>query len=291
MPLPVAFNSPLYLPFNRHCLQERFVPAPPDADPGGEGSWVLLQGGELAVCGPPEGPRLPAGVLPESLAGSREPLFIGMWDGDPCRVLSLTKETALPEGWGTESLLAPEPLLPIELLTLGGMAGQIVHWEKNSPACSRCGGENLRLPAQWGKRCGRCGYEHFPHIHPCVIVIVRRAGEVLLTRKAGWPPGRYGLVAGFVDFGESLEEAVIREVREETGVEVRNVRYRGSQSWPFPSQIMAGFTADYAGGEVRVEEAELEDARWFPVNALPILPPRRSIARYLLDHYSVTGEE
>jgi NAD+ diphosphatase len=114
---------------------------------------------------------------------------------------------------------------------------------------------------------------------------VRREGEVLLTRKAEWPEGRYSLVAGFVDFGECLEETVDREVEEETGVRVKDIRYVGSQCWPFPSQLMAGFTAEYAGGEVRVEEKELEDARWFPVTELPGMPPRRSIARFILDHY------
>jgi NAD+ diphosphatase len=123
-----------------------------------------------------------------------------------------------------------------------------------------------------------------------VIVLVRRPGELLLTRKSVWPPGRYSLVAGFIDVGECLEEAVAREVLEETGVRVRNIRYAGSQCWPFPSQLMAGFIADYAGGDVVVEEKELEDARWFPLNALPQLPPRRSIARYLIDTFLSSRE-
>jgi NAD+ diphosphatase len=108
---------------------------------------------------------------------------------------------------------------------------------------------------------------------------------LLLARKAGWPEGRYGLVAGFLDFGENLEEAVVREVREETGVEVCGARYLGSQCWPFPSQLMAGFTAEYVSGEVCVDTLELEDARWFSVESLPNLPPKRSIARYLIDEH------
>ena len=116
-----------------------------------------------------------------------------------------------------------------------------------------------------------------------MIVAVRRPGEILLTRKREWAPNRYSLVAGFLDPGECLEEAVAREVQEETGIQVTNIRYAGSQCWPFPSQVMTGFTADYAGGEVVVEEKELEDAGWFPLDALPDLPPKRSIARYLID--------
>jgi NAD+ diphosphatase len=282
-PLPESFPSPLHLPFNCACLQRKFSQAAPGRDPGGAGFWLFLRGTELLVTADL---RLPEGELPEELLSApSDPLYIGHWEGMPCRALLLPREHPLPAGFTAESLLATDPALSIELLTLGGVAGQILHWEQGSRFCSRCGGEMQRLESEWGKRCRGCGYDHYPHIHPCVIVLVRRGNEVLLTRKSIWPPGRYSLVAGFLDFGECLEEAVVREVLEETGVLVNNVRYVGSQSWPFPSQLMAGFTAEYAGGEVVVEEKELEDARWFPVTALPVLPPKRSIARYLLDNF------
>jgi NAD+ diphosphatase len=109
---------------------------------------------------------------------------------------------------------------------------------------------------------------------------------VLLARKAGWAPGRYALVAGFVDNGESLEGAVGREVREEVGVEVKNVTYVGSQNWPFPSQLMIGFVADYAAGEIRIDPEELEDARWFPDDGLPKGPSRHSIAGFIIERYA-----
>ena len=140
-----------------------------------------------------------------------------------------------------------------------------------------------RLPGEWGKRCVACATQHFPQVSPCAIVLVHRPGEVLLTRKPEWAPNRYSLVAGFVEFGECLEEAAAREVREETGVNVGSVRYVGSQCWPFPSQLMCGFVAEYTGGKVTVDTRELADARWFALDALPDLPPRRSIARYILD--------
>jgi len=283
-PLPESFPSPLQLPFNGACLQGKFSLAAPDRDPGGPGCWLPLRGAELVVTADL---LLLEGELPAGFAAiPSETLYIGNWEGRPCRALILPKEHPLPAGCTAESLLATEPALSIELLTLGGMAGQILHWERGGRFCSLCGGEMDRVTGEWGKKCRGCGYAHYPHIHPCVIVLVRRAGEVLLTRKSIWPPGRYSLVAGFLDFGECLEEAVVREVLEETGVQVNNVRYVGSQSWPFPSQLMAGFLADYVGGEVVVEEKELEDARWFPVTGLPVLPPKRSIARYLIDNYA-----
>lgn len=286
MPLPDHYPSPQHLPFNQTALAADFNIESPDRDPGGPGVWVVLQGGELLVT---EGaqPALPEGPL--APATGSEPVYIGRYRGRPCRALRLSREAALPAGLRGESLLAPEPALDLVLLSLAGTAGQILHWLQNSHHCARCGGALAPMPGEWGRRCEGCGYAHFPHIHPCIIVLVRRGSELLLTRKAEWPAGRYSLVAGFVDLGECLEETVHREVLEETGVRVTNLRYLGSQCWPFPSQLMAGYVADYAGGELQVDHKELEDARWFSIDELPVLPPKRSIARYILDHF--TGDK
>lgn len=281
--LPERYPSATHLPFNSTALAGRFVPESPDRDPGGERVWLLLRGGELLLDG---NGLLPCGTVPPP--GSQPqgaPLHIGRWDGRPCSVLSLSRQEPIPSGLHGAALGAAEPQLPIELLTLGGCAGQILHWQRDSHYCASCGASNTPISGTWGKRCSACGSEHFPHIHPCVIVLVQRPGELLLARKAGWPEGRYGLIAGFLDFGENLEEAVAREVREEVGVTVGDVRYLGSQCWPFPSQMMAGFAATWESGAIRVDTTELEDARWFALDALPNLPPKRSIARYLLDTY------
>jgi NAD+ diphosphatase len=176
--------------------------------------------------------------------------------------------------------------LPDELLSLGGMAMQLLWWESTSGHCPRCGEATGPIPHEWGKRCPRCRYEHYPHLHPAVITLVRDGPRVLLARKAGWAPGRYALVAGFVDNGESLEGAVAREVREEVGVEVTDIQYVGSQNWPFPSQLMIGFVARYAGGEIAIDPEELEDARWFDCDRLPAGPSRHSIAGFILAHYA-----
>ncbi len=284
MPLPDCYSSPVHLPFNRTAMAGDFQLETPDRDPGGPGTWVLLRGSDLIVT-PGTTPELPTGSrLPVSDPG-QEPVYLGRYRGQPCRALAIDRQAGLPDGFSAESLLAAQPTLSLSLLSLGGMAGQILHWLRGSRWCDRCGGACVPLPGEWGRHCPACNYAHFPHIHPCVIVLVRRGDEVLLTRKAEWPAGRYSLVAGFLDFGECLEEAVVREVEEETGVRVGNLRYVGSQSWPFPSQLMAGFVADYEGGEVVVEKTELEDARWFRNNELPLLPPKRSIARYILDKF------
>ena len=287
--MPESYLSPCHLPFNHTCLQGSFHLSTPDADPdpgGDQGVWVVLRGSELLLCHASEGARLPSGPLPQELSfGGYQRLFIGHWKKHPCRVLSLPETASLPAGWLAEKLLDWQAQIDIVPLSLAGTAAQILHWERTSCYCSLCGGRAERLPGAWGKRCLNCGYAHFPHIHPCAITLVRRPGEVLLTRQAEWPAGRYSLISGFVEFGECLEEAAVREVREETGVRVGNLRYVGSQCWPFPSQLMAGFIADYVDGELQVDRQELEDARWFRIDALPGLPPPRSISRYILDRY------
>lgn len=282
--IPESYLSPIHLPFNRSSLDGQFEFLSPDRDPGGSGFWVLMRGGELALIEKDGAQLLPSGQLPCGLCGDNS-LYIGQWQQRPCRVLALDQQEKLPVNFEMRALTSPVPEILIELLSLGGLARQILTWHDNSRYCSRCGREQQWLSGEWGKSCGKCGTHHFPHIHPCVIVIIRRPGEILMTRKAEWPEGRYSLVAGFLDLGECLEEAVAREVAEETGVQIENIRYIGSQSWPFPSQLMTGFVADYVGGEIVIEEAELEDVRWFPVDDLPKLPPKRSISRYLIDHY------
>lgn len=288
-PLPSHYPSTVDLPFNSTCLAGRFALQSPEADTPGEGYWLLIMAGDLLLQQTANEVLLPRGAsLPVGIVTSAPPLHIGTWDGLPCRAAAVSRDFTLPEGWTRESFSAANPVLAIELTSLAALASQILRWEKTSRHCAICGSLVQRIAGGWGKECSACRDLRFPAIHPCVIVLIHRPGEILLVRKAEWPAERYGLVAGFLDFGESLEEAVVREVWEETGVKVKDIRYIGSQSWPFPSQIMAGFVAEYAGGEIRVDHNELEDARWFSLDALPLLPPPRSIARYLLELYRGT---
>jgi len=278
----MAYPETINLPFNGEIIRSRFTQIKSAALAGAiAGYWAFLQGESLLLCGN----GLYRGDLPDLLAIDGAPLLFGEWDGEPVRLCTVPAELSLPDTMHAVHWTE----LPDELATLYGLARQILYWEKMSRHCSRCGNNQMqRLSHTWGKRCAGCGHEHYPHIHPCVIVLIRRGEEFLLARKPEWAPGRYSLVAGFVDFGESLEECVTREVLEETGLKVTDIRYAGSQNWPFPSQLMAGFVAQYVSGEIALDGEELEDARWFSRERMPpALPPPRSIARWIIDRFAL----
>jgi len=282
-------STPLtvYLPFNRDRLGAAFVPAKRGGKPeSGEGHWLLVQDQHLIVV-VGETPSVPQGPRPAIGDAAGEPFWLGTWNGHPCWTAALPATIALPPGLARETLVPMRGTrLPDDLLSLGGMAMQALHWESTSAHCPRCGAPTERIVGEWGKKCRACDYEHYPHLHPATIVLVRDRDRVLLTRKTGWAPNRYALVAGFVDNGESLEACVAREIKEEVGVDVDDIAYVGSQNWPFPSQLMIGFVARYAGGDVAIDTEELEDARWFPCDALPGLPSRHSISRWIIDNYA-----
>ena len=279
----MAYPEAINLPFNAEIISSRFAQRKPvELENTGTGYWVFWQGDSMLLV---DG-GLYRGALPAPLA-SRKGILFGEWDGEPVRLLKVPQELSLPDIFQA----VPWSELADDLITLYGLARQIAYWEKMSSHCSRCGSVMERIPATWGKRCLGCEHLHFPHIHPCVIVLIRRGGKFLLARKPEWAPGRYSLVAGFVDFGESLEECVVREVLEETGLKVEAIRYLGSQNWPFPSQLMAGFVAEYASGEISVDGDELEDARWFSREEMPdSLPPARSIARWIIDRFALGAD-
>jgi NAD+ diphosphatase len=280
--------STVYLPFNIDCLNGDFVSAKQGGTlPPKSGHWLIILDQGLVV---PDGSdvKLPFGDPPSLFDGSlSDPLWLGNWKGSPCWVSRLPRDAALPSGYRRETLVPMQGAqLPDELLSLGGMAMQALHWQTTSGFCPRCGTQTERIGGEWGKRCPKCRYEHYPHLYPAVIVLIHDGDRVLLARKNGWAPDRYALVAGFVDNGESLEAAARREIREEVGVEVDEIQYVGSQNWPFPSQLMVGFLAHYAGGEIKVDHDELDDARWFARDALPVGPSRHSIAGFIIEHYA-----
>lgn len=239
---------------------------------------VILQTGE-------DMPALPFGELPGWFDVPDIPLSIGYWRGQALRIFLLDRSCIIQPPFIAEALNAVVQTMDNATLGISGLARQIFHWEQSSRICSLCGGICRPFSREWVRECSSCESRQFPKISPCAIVLVRRENEVLLVRNAAWPTGRYSLAAGFLSFGESLEDCAAREVKEETGIDITDIQYVGSQSWPFPSQLMAGFVSTYAGGELVVDHNELEDARWFPVSNLPTLPPTRSIARRIIDTF------
>lgn len=179
-------------------------------------------------------------------------------------------------------LRASFDLLPEATYLLAGKASQILTWDINSRYCPRCGVPTRQI-APIAKYCPECRQEWYPRISPAIIVLIRKGEEVLLVRAKTFKGNYRGLVAGFVEPGESLEECVHREVMEETGLTIRNLHYFGSQPWPYPSGIMVGFTADYAGGEIKLQAEELSAGDFFSKDNLPEIPKKLSIARKLID--------
>lgn len=166
---------------------------------------------------------------------------------------------------------------------IAGRAVQLVDWARTHRFCGRCGTPTEMQPHERAMKCPACGLLAFPRLAPAMITLVTRGDEALLARGVQFRAPMYSCLAGFVEPGESLEEAVVREVREEVGVAVTNVRYWGSQPWPFPHSLMVGFTAEWASGDIEIDPTEIVDAQWFRRDALPAVPPRISIARKLID--------
>jgi NAD+ diphosphatase len=189
----------------------------------------------------------------------------------------------LPEGLRAGGLRSWFGVLDDATMAIAMRAVQIVEWDRTHSFCGACGTHTEQLAGERAKRCPACGHTAYPRIAPAMMVQVTRGRELLLGRGLNFPPGRYSALAGFLEAGETIEDAIHREVLEEVGVEVKDLRYFGSQSWPFPNSLMIAFQAEYAGGELRPDPAELADAQWFAPEALPQLPTRLSIARALIE--------
>lgn len=174
--------------------------------------------------------------------------------------------------------------LPHELYQIAGKCQEILYWDANTRFCGVCGGP-MKMHTEISKRCTHCGKEIWPLLATAIIVLIRREDKVLLVHARNFRGKFFGLVAGFVETGETLEEAVVREVHEEVGIKIKNIRYFASQPWPYPCGLMVGFTADYVSGELHLQRSELDDAGWFDRDHLPPVPDKMSIARQLIDSW------
>jgi NAD+ diphosphatase len=258
---------------------------PPAIVPEGAAHWLLFHGDNLlALAG--GAPALLEGtsIAPHSLDSIEDRLLLGLFDERPVLTASVAADRPLPEGLQPLGLRAVLAQADADMVMLAGYAAQLLRWHRTSRFCPVCA-TALQPSDGWGKLCPACQYSLYPPVSPATITLIHDGGDgVLLTSKPGWGK-RYSLVAGFVEPGETLEQCVAREVLEEVGVEVSDIEYVGSQPWPFPQQLMIGFLARYAGGEIAIDTSELSDARWFTRAALPELPPPFSIARQIIEQW------
>ena len=203
----------------------------------------------------------------------------------PCYAVELPEDVSPPTGMAFEGLRQVYGRLDEDLFWIAARAIQIVDWDRTHKYCGRCGVPMELQQIERAKKCPQCGLLYFPRLAPAIIVAIERGDRLLMGRSRRFATGVYSVLAGFVEPGESLEETVIREVKEEVGISIKDIRYFGSQPWPFPHSLMIGFTATYAEGEISIDETELEDAGWFTVDNLPPLPGKISIARKLIDSF------
>jgi NAD+ diphosphatase len=254
------------------------IVAPADA---GEAVWFVFREARLLVA--EESNALPPGLEPLGLAAVRTQ-YLGTLGARHVFAADLDAAASTPAGWRWSDLRSLFGRLAADDYALAGRALQLVEWERTHRFCGRCGTPTDARRDERSRQCPACGLIVYPRLAPAVMALVRRApDELLLARSPRFPPGMYSALAGFVEPGETLEQCLHREVFEEVGIRVANLRYFASQPWPFPHSLMIAFLCDWAGGDIRVDALEIEDAKWFRMTGLPQLPQPISIARRLID--------
>ncbi len=286
-----------------HLSAAQFISSvqPPSDSPSAQtrpALWFLFQAGKLLVREHGQDGETRAAVpyidSPTVLnLNSLRAQFLGYFgaDGDytNCFCAEIAEDATLPAGYTVDGLRQLAPRLDDVTFNLAGRAVQIVAWDRDNQFCSRCATPLDTLDYERAKKCPVCGLTLYPRLSPAIIIAITRhidgRDHLLLARNHRFPEGMYSVLAGFVEPGETLEECCEREVREEVGIEITNIRYAASQPWPFPNSLMLGFTADYANGDFVLEAEEIDRAAWFTPDNFPQLPPKLSIARRLIDAF------
>ena len=250
--------------------------------------WFVFQEDRLLVKADKNGCRIPdskdlADLRPNPI---REQ-YLGALEGLPCFAAELPRDNNSSEKFQLRTLRELFfGLLDEKFVWVAGRANQLVDWNSSHQYCGRCGHATRDDQNELAKICPHCGLMNYPRVSPAVIVAVLKNDQILLANNKRFKTGYYSVLAGFVEPGENLEECVAREIKEEAGIRVKNIRYFGSQPWPFPNSLMVAFLADYAGGEINANKSELNDAAWFTAGDLPSIPPKITIARQLIDWFA-----
>ena len=263
-------------------------------------NWFLFSGSKLLVHQEENAAHVPhlQGLSELGITAVRQQ-YLGYLETEPvtqCYTAALPDKLDPPPGMALLGLRQLFGLLDDTCFWLAGRAFQIIDWDRTSQFCGQCGAPNTQLGHERAKKCLHCGHIKYPRISPAIIVRVERhdpdGAKILLANGRRFRSSKvYSVLAGFVEPGETLEECVQREICEEVGITVKNIRYFGSQPWPFPDSLMIAFTAEYASGEITLEEAEIADANWFKPDELPNIPPPISIARRLIDNFVTQAEQ
>ncbi|MGE5351668.1 MAG: NAD(+) diphosphatase [Acidobacteriota bacterium] len=264
-----------------------FVPAvmPPE-NLSAPAWWFIFKRDELLVLLNGEKPEIPQlrdlseiNLIPEKKQ------YLGTLDGRPCFTAEVPLVTEAPGGMAFKNLRSLLGEFGSDFFSLAGRAFQVISWDVNHHYCGRCGTPTEERQDERAKVCPNCGLVSYPRISPAVIVAITNKNRILLARSSRFKSNMYSVLAGFVEAGETFEDCIRREIREEANIEVKNIRYFGSQPWPFPDSLMVGFTAEYAGGDLKADGVEIVDLKWFTAEEIPAIPGKWSIARRLIDWF------
>ncbi len=264
-----------------------FKPVPSDRE---DALWFIIRGGRLLL----KRNSRPA-VVPQTRHLSKiipdfiNTQFLGYLDNRPCFAAGPPGDFQPGDNLEFRGLKTLFGQIDESRLWVAGRANQLVRWSRHHSYCGKCGQKTTDKKDERAKLCAACGLVNYPRVSPAIIVAVIKADKILLARSGRFPGGFFSVLAGFVEPGETLEECVKREVFEETGIEVKSIRYFGSQPWPFPDSLMVAFTAEYAAGDIRIDGREIVEAAWYSKGNLPDIPPGVSIARQLIDWFADTG--
>jgi NAD+ diphosphatase len=270
---------------NRESIYKRYIPAVrPEPDKNIHSYWFAFRSNRLLVKVEGDKVSIPylTGLEELNLSSLRKQ-YLGTLQNCPCYSAELAPEATAPPGMSFMELRPLYTALGEDLFLLAGKALQIVNWDQTHQYCGRCGHKTENLEGERAKKCPACGSISYPRLSPAVITAVLKDNKILLTRNAAFRSNWYSIIAGFVEPGETLEDCVKREIKEEVGIEVKNIKYFGSQPWPFPNSLMIGFTADWESGEIAVDGKEISDAGWYNARNLPEIPQIISISREIID--------
>ena len=270
----------------RKSIYRRYIPAViPEQENNGSAYWFVFNQDKLLISNENEIKIPYSKNIKELNIYPLRTQYLGTLDRHPCYSVETNSKIDKSKEMDFKELRSLYSVLDEDIFLLAGKAFQIVNWDQTHQYCGRCGAQTEALQGENAKICPECGFTSYTRISPAIITAVLKGNEILMAHGRDFPENRYSIIAGFVEPGETLEECVKREVMEEVGIKVKNIRYFGSQPWPFPNSLMIGFISEYESGEICVDNYEITHANWFDVDNLPDLPSKMSIAREIIDWY------